>query len=358
MSLRILIAEDSAIFAAVIEELLCSEPDLEVIGVAVNGVEAVEMCARLRPDLVMMDIHMPLLDGLSATEQIMASSPTPILVVTSDPHSQGVNLSFKALSAGALDLVAKPTRFPLIEFERESLLRKVRLLAQIPVVRHMRGRRTPQATPAPGDRFGRRAGDVPVPDTRASTIIGIVASTGGPRALARLLADLPADFSGALLIVQHITQGFSAHLAAWLDAHSALTVLEAEHAMVVRAGHAYIAPTELHMELAAGSRLRLFEGDAVGGHRPSGDLLLVSIAQHATRAAGVVLSGMGNDGTDGIAALHRVGALTLAQDQESSVVYSMPRSAIERGVIERVVKLERLAAELSAHAESGARRLP
>ncbi len=364
MKLRILIAEDSELFAAVLQETLAAESNLEVVGMARDGLEAVEMCARLLPDLVMMDIHMPRLDGLSATEKIMAQTPTPILIITSDPRSQGVDLSFKALSAGALDLIAKPTRFPLPDHERKSLLRKVRLLAQIPVVRHVRGTRLQTPTPPgfqPGDATTapplaptiRQAAPPSQPPTRPTppptSVIGIVASTGGPRALAQLLADLPADFAASLLIVQHITHGFSAHLATWLNAHSPLTVLEARDGISLQPGHAYIAPTEQHLELTRSNRLRVFQAEPVKGHCPSGDLLLKSIARHAKHAVGIILSGMGDDGTDGIDALYHTGALTLAQDQKSSVIYSMPRSAIARGAITRVTPIESIADELHAH---------
>lgn len=355
MKLRILIAEDSELFAAVLQETLAAESNLEVVGMARDGLEAVEMCAQLQPDLVMMDIHMPRLDGLSATEKIMAQTPTPILIITSDPRSQGVDLSFKALSAGALDLIAKPTRFPLPDHERKSLLRKVRLLAQIPVVRHVRGTRLHTPTPPGFQPVDATTPSLPpsirptTPTPSSTSVIGIVASTGGPRALAQLLADLPADFAASLLIVQHITHGFSAHLATWLNAHSPLTVLEARDGISIQPGHAYIAPTEQHLELTRSNRLRVFQAEPVKGHCPSGDLLLKSIARNAKHAVGIILSGMGDDGTDGIEALHHTGALTLAQDKKSSVIYSMPRSAIARGAITRVTPIESIADELHAH---------
>lgn len=363
MKLRILIAEDSELFATVLQATLAAETNLEVVGMAKDGLEAVEMCAQLLPDLVMMDIHMPRLDGLTATERIMASTPTPILIVTSDPRSQGVDLSFKALSAGALDLIAKPTRFPLSDHERNSLLRKVRLLAQIPVVRHVRGSSSHRLSRAlPGIKPTSQPPIIPAvlaerPATQPVTqqpvlIVGIVASTGGPRALARLLADLPADFPASLLIVQHITHGFSTHLASWLNAHSELTVVEAEDGTYIQPGYVYIAPTEKHLKLARSNRLHVYQDDPVKGHCPSGDLLLRSIAQNAEHAAGVILSGMGDDGTDGIEALHLTGALTLAQDEKSSVIYSMPRSAVARGAITRVIPIESIASELTAHANT------
>ncbi|RAL24969.1 chemotaxis response regulator protein-glutamate methylesterase [Lujinxingia litoralis] len=348
MSLRIVIAEDSAIFAEVLLDVLRAEPGIEIVAMTDNGVDVVNLCEEHRPDLVLMDIHMPRQDGLAATEAIMARCPTPILVVTADPHRGGVDLSFKALSAGALDLMPKPQCLPFPEGEREALLRKIRLLSQIPVVRHVRGRKrqgierprlTPQTTP-------RNAADRPV------AVVGVVASTGGPRALAGIVGQLPADFPAAITVVQHITHGFSTHLAHWLDNHSPLTVVEAREGMALKRGHLYIAPTERHMMLEPDLKLSVVEGPPVGGHCPSGDRLLTSLARHAApRAIGVILSGMGDDGTVGLTAMHHTGCPTLAQDETSSVVYGMPRSAIAHGVIDRVVDIDQLADALIREVE-------
>ncbi len=334
MALRVLIAEDSSLFVEVLGETLEKEPDITVDAVVDNGADAVEYCHKHRPDIVLMDIHMPRLDGLSATEQIMARCPTPILVITSDPHRGGVDLSFRALSAGALDLMAKPERLPFPPDERERLLRKIRLLSQIPVVRHVRAR---NRKPTPAPLSNRRA---PAPECDPSSpdaVIGVVASTGGPRALAKICTSLPDDFSGCLAIVQHITDGFSRHLARWLDKHSPLTVYEAEEGMPLRPGHAVIAPTRYHLAIDADLRCEVRDGPPIGGHRPSGDRLLTSLARHAApRAIGLVLSGMGDDGAVGLTALHKSGCPTVAQDEETSVVYGMPRAAAARGVVEHI----------------------
>lgn len=346
MTLRILIAEDSSLFATVLQDLLRSEGDIEVVGLVDNGEDAIEMCASLRPDLVLMDIQMPRLDGLSATERIMAKTPTPILIVTSDPYVNGVDMTFQALRAGALDLVSKPTSLPLPRAQHRDFIRKIRLLSEIPVIRHVRGRARGSTTssppppaelvvPTPVSRPRRPAGRV------GPLIIGVVASTGGPRALAQLMADLPGDLDAAILIVQHITAGFSAHLARWLNAHSALTVREGTHGERVEPGHVYIAPSESHMMLGSGRKLMIHEGDPVEGHCPNGDLLLESIAEnHGAASIGAVLSGMGHDGARGLKAMADVGALTMVQDRASSVVYGMPQSALALECVDEVVNLE------------------
>ncbi|MFW5968299.1 MAG: chemotaxis-specific protein-glutamate methyltransferase CheB [Persicimonas sp.] len=349
--MRILIAEDSSLFATVLREMIEREPDMEVVGRATNGREAVEMCMELEPDLILMDIHMPVMDGLTATGRIMARCPTPILVITADPYKGGVDLSFKALSAGALDLIAKPDEFPMREAERLELLRKMRILAEVPVVRHVRENLnrsevpTSKARSQTSDRSEESHGPLADEET---PVVGIVGSTGGPKALSQLLGELPGDFAAPIVIVQHITRGFSRHLTRWLNNHSELRVVEASHQQPVRAGHVYIAPTEMQMELTASRRLKVYDGPAVDGHRPSGDVLLRSLARHvAPRAVGVVLSGMGQDGAFGLAAMYRSGSVTLVQDETSALVYSMPRSAIERGVVSDVVELDRMSSRLT-----------
>ena len=341
MSLRILVAEDSALFSEILVDLLESEEGIEVVGVVDNGEDAVEWCARLRPDLVVMDIQMPRMDGLAATEAIMATCPTPILVVTADPHRGGVDQSFRALSAGALDLMAKPERLPFSREEHQALVRKVRLLAEIPVVRHVRGRWRGRESKKRG------GGEEALGREESLSLVGIVASTGGPRALARICRELPGDFEGALLIVQHITEGFSRHLARWLDQHGQLGVGEARDGELPRRGRGYLAPTGKHLSLGADGKLRVEKGDPVGGHCPSGDLLLRSLARHGgSKAIGVVLSGMGTDGTEGLRELYQARCPTLVQDEETSVIYGMPGSAVEAGVVTEVLSEGDLAERL------------
>lgn len=338
--LRILVAEDSALFVAVLEDVVTAEPDMEIVGIADNGEDAVRMCRELQPDLILMDIQMPRMDGLAATEAIMANTPTPIFVVTSDPYQGGVDMSFKALSAGALDLMPKPTAFPWPEREKAPFLRKIRLLAQIPVVRHPRGNLRRKQVSMHGTRR-----QPPVED---AAIVGVIASTGGPKALARLFSDLPADFPAPILVVQHIIRGFSEHLAGWLDANSDLRVQEAMHGMRAEPANVYVAPADTHMELTQGRFIELNEGPPVGGHCPSGDLLLESIARHAgSMGVGIIMSGMGSDGTAGLAALHRCGGSTFVQDRESSVVYGMPQSALDLGVVNDVVEFDDMARHLT-----------
>lgn len=341
--IRILIAEDSPVFADVLRAVVEAEFDMTVVGIAANGADAISLCRDLHPDLVLMDIQMPEVDGFQATEAIMAEFPTPILVVTADPFHGGQDLSFRALAAGALDLVGKPEQLPWPEAARRDFLRKIRLLAQVPVVRHMRGRKV-QSLPV-------RARRSTLPGHRVSAavpaVVGIVASTGGPGAMARLIAGMDATFPAPILVVQHIIPGFATQLANWLGRVGDVSVVEAEEGMVLQAGQVVIAPGDRHLEVRSDQRLHVTDSLPVEGHRPSGDLLLESLARHfGPRSLGVVMSGMGSDGTTGLAAIKRAGGRTYAQDRESCVVYGMPQSAIELGVIEKVVNIDELACVL------------
>jgi len=339
--IRILIAEDSPLFAEVLQNTLEAEFDMEVLAVAENGHLAVKLCKELRPDIVLMDIQMPEMDGMQATEAIMAQTPTPILVITADPFHNGVDLSFRALSAGALDFMSKPETLPWPDGSRRDFLRKIRLLSQVPVVRHMRGRKQPVRPPSLQPS---KSSATPV-----DGVVGIVASTGGPRALGTIIGELGSDFPAPVLVVQHIMPGFSSHLADWLNRLGTLQVVEAKAGMRMERGVVYIAAADSHLELGPSGILKVHDDAPVSGHRPSGDLLLESLAKFAgPKTVGLVMSGMGSDGTLGLAAVGRAGGRTLVQDKASSVVYGMPQSAIDLGVVQKIVKLDEIAGVLRA----------
>lgn len=336
MALRIVMAEDSQLYAQALGDLIRQQPDMELIAIAENGEEAVRLCMTHRPDLVVMDIQMPKVDGLQATETIMATCPTPILVVTSDPFRGGVDMSFRALSAGALDLLPKPTLIPLDEGTQARFIQKIRLLADIPVVRHVRGTRAINKSKF-SSLYQRQI-------ETDHMILGIVSSTGGPKALAKIFSTLPDNLPLSILIVQHITKGFCQHLAQWLNTHSAWQIELAREGQTPQPNHAYIAPSGHHLELDGQGHLRVYAGPPVNNHRPNGDLLLRSLAQYSPKHSfGLILSGMGKDGADGLAAMHKSGCTTLAQDEASSVVYGMPGAALSIGAVDHVVNLDAIA---------------
>lgn len=345
--IRVVIADDSLVAREMLAQILASDPSIEVVGQAKNGEEAVEMVANLRPDLVTMDIHMPKMDGLTATEKIMAFTPTPILVVSSSVHGEGMGSAFDALARGALEVIKKPEPKEWADLERigRDLLRKVKVLANVRVITHISGRRGHGAPPigaASGSQIDRR-------------IVAIGSSTGGPSALLTVLSGLPAEFPLPVLIAQHIADGFVPGLVSWLDGGTRIKVLEASDGDRVRAGTAYFAPTGSNMVIE-GNTIR-FEAAGQGQlYIPSADTLFESVARgFGSRAVGVLLTGMGADGANGLKRMHDRGAVTIAQNEETCVVYGMPRAAIELGAAGEVLAIEDIAAGILAHtAQSGA----
>lgn len=336
--IRVLVADDSPLFAEAMAEVLIRDAELDVCGVADNGAQAVKLASQLRPDMIIMDVKMPIMGGLEAIEEIMRLCPTPILVMTSDPRGESGELSFEALRRGALDLVVKPSVWPTPEPEQEALRQHIKLLAGVKVVRHGRRRRLD-------------SGPTSVSDTSEAVgfaqVVAIVASTGGPAALATILSGLPSDYPMGLLAVQHLAQGFAPRLATWLDGVSGVRVRLAQAGDAVEPGTMLLAPDEVHLVVDGRGRVAFDTGDAVDGHRPSGNLLLASVARfYRHRALGVVLTGMGSDGVDGLLAMRQTGAVTIAQDEQSSVVYGMPRMARERGAASAVLSLGEIAREL------------
>jgi two-component system chemotaxis response regulator CheB len=279
-----------------------------------------------------MDIHMPVMDGLKATEQIMAYHPTPILIVSTLVKSQ-MSLAFKAISVGALDTIEKPVS-EATSTGHPELIRKVKSFSKIKVVTHLAGRHREialspvQARPQPEDL----------------KIVAIAASTGGPKALSRILRSLPAGYGAGVLLVQHISSGFTDGLADWLNSESQIAVRTAERGDRVEPGVALVAPDDFHMLVVDGGHIRLNRGLPIGGHRPAATVLLTSVAQiYGKNSVGVILTGMGADGAVGIAEIKQAGGKTIAQDGQSCVVFGMPKVAIEMGVVDRVLPVERIA---------------
>jgi two-component system chemotaxis response regulator CheB len=333
--IRVLVAEDSPTARLLLVEILSSDPDIQVVGQARDGVEAVEMTRTLRPDLVTMDVHMPRLNGLDATREIMTTVPTPIVIVTSSAVAGDVERSMHALRAGALDVVPKPVGPHLPGFAEvaQRLIRTVKALSQVKVVRHWRA-----AQPT-----------IAVPNSRPSRspIVAIATSTGGPPALEQLLRGLPGDFAAPLLVVQHIAPGFVGGLASWLDAVSDLRVKIAEDGELLRPHRVYLAPDGRHLGVAAAGTVVLAEAAPVGGFRPSGTFLFESAAAaFGAAVVAVILTGMGDDGVAGLKAVRATGGRILAQDEASSIVFGMPGAAVAAGLPDQVLPLDALAPRL------------
>lgn len=338
---RVLIVEDSAVLRQLLGHILERHPGLEVVGYAGDGREAVEATLRLRPDVISMDLHMPEMDGVEATRLIMQTQPTPIVIVSSSSVREEVSSAFRLLEVGALAVAEKPPGpgHPRHEAAARELARTLQLMAEVKVVRRWKSAEERAASvrlPEPAPRQG------PV------ELVGIGASTGGPLVLKTLLGALPPTCPFPVLIVQHIAAGFTEGLADWLAKASGFPVRLALDGEMPLPGHAYLAPEDRHLELAADRRIGLSARAPEHGHRPAVAVLFRSLARVlGSRAVGVLLSGMGRDGAEELKLMKESGALTLAQDRESSVVHGMPGHAIALGAAQRVLPPAQIGATLA-----------
>lgn len=318
---RVLICEDSKTYAAALARLLSRDGDIEVVGICGSAEEAIERLAKLpfKPDLVTMDLELPGMSGGAAIEQIMSAAPVPILVLSGAAPS-GSERALESLGAGALEVLSKDA-LDLSDPDGDdarALRSRIRLLSGVHVVRHVRAGVNRHLQPANGDARG------------TASVIGVCASAGGPPAIAAVLAELPASFAIPVLVVQHISSGFTENFASWLDDQVPMPVRLAQPGPILPG--VWVAPEGVHLLLDEQRRLVLDDRAGDERHRPSGDVLLTSIAASVGReGVAVVLTGMGSDGADGLGAIRRRGGLTIAQDEDSSAVFGMPRVAAERG---------------------------
>ena len=342
--IRVLIADDSPTARALLRAILDAQPDLRVVGEAVNGNEAVASTEALRPDVVLMDVHMPELDGIEATREIMARRATPIVVVSS-VSQRDVDLSLQATEAGALVALPKPEgpSSPRFREQSDQIVSMVRAMAGVKVVRRWSlEKRAPQ----------HRVGTSQARDVR---VVGIAASTGGPPALRALLSELPSDFPAPIVIVQHIARDFTAGFAHWLGDGSPLPVRLAQRGEPLRPAHVYVAPDDVHLRVGQDLSVNFSSAPPLNGFRPSATHLFESIAAaHGARGLGVVLTGMGSDGADGLAALRAAGGYVIGQDEGSSVVFGMAQEALRRGGVDELLPMERIASRIVTLVGQGA----
>jgi len=332
----VLVVDDSPICRQLIIDALSKDPDLEIAGTAETGEQAVAKTASLRPNVITMDVDMPVMDGLTATERIMGEHPTPILVLTADPKNQAPELTHRALEVGALALQVKPAMDA--GPEAWNLAREVKLLSSVKVIRHLRGgRKSPASAQRPAPVVSPPA-DVQAFSSSPIGLVAIASSTGGPQVVHKLLSELPGDFPAPIAMVQHINAAFAESLAGWLAASSKLKVRVAKDGDALVPGTVLIAPPAQHLVIPQRGRVALRGGEPKDGHIPSGTLLLESAAKaYGRRTVGVVLTGMGADGAEGMLAIKSAGGKTIAQSQESCVVFGMPGASIARGAVEHVV---------------------
>ncbi len=398
MTIRVLLVEDAPVVLLVLKRMLANADGIEVIGTASNGKEALELIPQLNPDVICTDLHMPEMDGWALTSEVMQRFPRPILVLSASVQASDTENVFRVLDAGAVDVLAKPIGGITAEREilERELLEKIRILSGVVVFsRHgspVRARSTlPTSTP-PTDRSGRpndrpdrrqrtapktssstsntstwrqpiapsRAGTtpatipsqppkkplgIPVVQRPPSRILAIGASTGGPQALSTILAALPANFPIPILCTQHISQGFLGGLVRWLNADCAVTVQIAQVGERVQNGHVYFAPETEHLIIDRSGILRCLKGDLRDGHCPSVTTMFESVAQSfGNRATGILLTGMGRDGAAGLLEMANQGAMTIAQDEGSCVVFGMPKEAITLGAAQHILPLNQIVA--------------
>lgn len=328
--IRVVIADDMQASLALLEAIFRSEPGFEVVGRARDGAQAAELTRSLRPDLVTMDIEMPVVNGFDATLRIMSECPTPIVIV-SGQDVNAVAFALSAMKAGALAVVAKPDAPGTADHDAQArhLVTIARAMAGVKLLPRV----------APAHPAARR----PAPQRTRARVVAIAASTGGPPALSRILSELPGDFRAPLLVVQHIAEGFAEGLATWLGASSRLRVKVGEDGEPLQPGTVYLAPDRRHLGVR-GDRVELSDAAPVEGFKPSGSYLFESVARAFGAAAlGLILTGMGRDGVSGLAALHAAGGTVVAQDQDSSVIFGMNGEAVLAGLTDEVLPLDALA---------------
>ncbi|MCZ6688193.1 MAG: chemotaxis response regulator protein-glutamate methylesterase [Planctomycetota bacterium] len=330
--LRVLIVDDSRMTRKVIRDMLSGDPEIRVVGEAEDGQDALDKVLRLEPSIVTMDIVMPRMNGLEAITHIMAQRPTPILVVTSLADEKEINICFKAIKLGALEVVRTPEIRSKKEFEtvRKEMVSKIKLLSRIRVITHHLGKRKSRRLTIPP------ANPADLPSRR---VVAIGASTGGPSAITTLLSELPENFPASIVLVQHISEGFSPAFGQWLEKESSMPVKLAEDWEPLQPGIVYISGSDKHIGIRKG-HIRFSEGAPVNSCRPSIDLLFKSVAdEYGPEALGVLLTGMGKDGAEGCKAIQDAGGFTLVQDESTSLVYGMPQAAIALGAATVVLPL-------------------
>ena len=363
---RVLVVDDSAFMCKVLETIFNADEQLQVVGRAKDGREAIALSESLKPDVITMDLNMPHLDGLEATAHIMTTNPRPIVVVSSETR-EGATSALKALELGAIEFVTKPSGGIDLDMQsvKDELLRKVRMAAKVRVVRtasRLAGAlRAPSGKPLPAD-------NLPRPTTAATTfasdmrfpVVVLAASTGGPATIMRMAPGFTRDFPAAVFLVQHMPASFTSQYSVQLAEFTNIRVKEAEHNESVQPGTFYICPGGQHLRVAPTGRIQLDSTTGrIEGYLPNIDVTMESVAAFAgTMSIGVVLTGMGSDGARGSRAIKAAGGMVFAQDEASSVIFGMPEEAIKTGVVEQVLPIDDIYPAIEKRVLSLSKALP
>lgn len=343
--IKVVVVDDSAVMVRLLSEIINNDPELRVVGTASHGIDAVRKVESLCPDVVTMDVNMPRMDGIKAVEYIMSTVPTPIIMISSLTQ-EGAEVTLQALDLGAIDFVSKPSGYVSLDIEDLSteIIAKIKLAAKIHVVRTVNRSATIPFLPKRPQKKRDTLSHISVsplkkkPDYKQVVAIGC--STGGPSALNDILQKFPADFSAPILVVQHMPEKFTEKLAELLDHRIALHVVEAKEGMAIRRGVVYIAPGAYHMRIRSNRTIALEHEHSPTVPCPSVDILMTSAAEvFGKDVIGVILTGMGNDGVVGMNAIKDKKGGTIAQDEDTSLVFGMPKMAIESGCIDSIVPI-------------------
>ena len=332
--IKVLIVDDSGLIREILKSILESDPAIQVVGMAENGERAIELVQKLKPDVVTMDINMPVMDGFRATEHIMAYCPTPILILSFIIDKEGIYTTFNALAAGAVDVMEKPSGLESKVWNKlgDVLVQKVKLVSKVKVITHVKGRVR---------EVLKHKESVSLSSPNKYEIIGIGASTGGPSVVMQILKNIPSDYDLGILVVQHMAEGFIDGFRNWLGDACKVKVKLAQEGEKIEKGQVLIAPDGFHTIVRNRTSVGLISGNPVNSVKPSVDILFNSIADvYGESAVGILLTGMGVDGAVGLKHIKDKGGVTIAQSENSCAVFGMPKAAIEKGAVSKVLSIE------------------
>ncbi len=346
MPIRVLLVEDSQIALVLLKRVLTSSPEIEVVGEACTGLEALELIPKVEPDVICTDFHMPYMNGLELTTEVMALYPRPILVISVSVQTDDSKNIFQLLEAGAVDIFPKPTIGLVADDEefKQELINKIKILSGVKVFRKKRKLTTQRQSLQAENLAGLSSRSLAKPK-----LVVIGASTGGPQALKEILTKLPSNFPLPLICVQHIYLGFLQGLIDWLAVDCRLPIQIAQLGDIPQPGRIYFPPEQQHLELDQRGRFIYSDSPPIAGHRPSVTVTFASVAKFYRQACvGILLTGMGRDGAEGMQAIAQAGGFTIAQDEASSVVFGMPKAAVELGAAQQVLPIQAIAPRLLA----------